>query len=142
MNFKEQYQSTFSQLHVSETMTKKILEAKEMERNKRNITKSKKKFMAILAAAILTAGCGAAVSASAVNGTLESIKMYINGKEVSASDYMDNGTLKVEGKDDEYYFEFNYSPDEIPEGDEIRLELETDEYKNGYSSATAIVTIE
>ena len=100
MNFKEQYRATFSEIHASEELKKKCINAKNKEGKVIPLTKNKKKVMAILAAAVLAATSAVVVNAAeADSGVLGSawknLKMYINGTEVSASDYADGDQFKI-----------------------------------------------
>lgn len=95
MNFKEQYKSTFSEIHASEELKKKLLEANEMEGKKLKITKNKKKITAILIAAALAVTSAVVVSAGELNDAFKNFRLFINGKEVSASDYIDNNGMKL-----------------------------------------------
>lgn len=121
MNFKEQYKAAFSEIHASEDIVERLCEVKDMKGNTIKITKSKKKFMALLAAAIFVATSAAAVSAGALNGALDNIRMYINGKEVSASDYV-NVDKKQIGDDQTFTYELS----ELPDDANIEISVEED----------------
>ena len=94
MNFKEEYRSTFSQIHASEALQQKMMEATEMEGKTMSLTKRKKIIISILIAAALVVGSAIAVSAGALNQAVEHIKLFINGEEVSASDYLSENGIR------------------------------------------------
>lgn len=124
MNFKEEYRSTFSQIHASEALQQKMMEATEMEGKTMSLTKRKKIIISILIAAALVVGSAVAVSAGALNQTVEHIKLFINGEEVSASAYLsENGIeLIVEKADEEAcQFELRGLPEDL-EGVEIEIQ--------------------
>lgn len=142
MNFKEQYKATFSEIHASEELTQKLLEAKNMEGKTIKITKGKKKIMAILIAAALAVTSAVAVSAAALNDSLlDNIKMYINGKEVSASDYFDDGSIKLVSEDDDenvYVFEMNDLPEDL---EDVEIEMHLDELDDdGVRTSSVTIT--
>ena len=112
MNFREQYKSTFSEIHASEELKEKLMEAKKMEGNKIKITKNKKKITAILIAAALAATSAVAVSAGELGDVFHNLRLFINGKEVSASDYVDvsGDSIKLTPHgDDEYVIDVDNS---------------------------------
>lgn len=112
MNFKEQYKAAFSEIHASEDIVERLCEVKDMKGNTIKITKSKKKFMALLATAIFVATSAVAVNAGALNGAFDNIRLYINGKEVSASDYVNGDKIKL-GDDGEFVVEFSGLPEDV-----------------------------
>lgn len=138
MNFKEQYQATFSEIHASEEMKQKVLqEAKEMEGKTVKITKGKKIIISILAAAALAVTSAVAVSAGALNEAVENIKLFINGEEVSASDYISEDGKRIYKKDGSEFVFYNI---ELPEGvEDAEIEMYLDEIdEDAYSSSVAV----
>lgn len=138
MNFKEQYKSTFSEIHASEKMKQKLLsEAKDMKGNTIKMTKGKKKITALLIAAALAATSAVAVNAGALNEAVENIKLFINGEEVSASDYLNDDGLKVTTEDGGEFVFYNI---DLPEGvEDAKIEIHLDETdEDGHSSSSSI----
>lgn len=135
MNFKEEYRSTFSEIHASETLRRNIMEATEMEINKKRFAKNKKIIISVLVAAALAAGSAVAVSAGAWHQAVEKIRLFINGQEVSASDYINKDGIELVGEDGEFQIELNDLPED-PTGIEITLQTES-----GKDSHTASVTV-
>ena len=115
MNFKEQYKATFSEIHPSEDIVERLCEVKNMKGNTVKMTKNKKKFMALIAAAIFAATSAVAVSAGtgALDDTLDNLHMYIDGKEVSASDYIEHDDGAVENQESGGSYEVSV---DLPEG--------------------------
>lgn len=118
MNFKEQYKAAFSEIHASEEIVEKLCEVKDMKDHTIKITKNKKKFMALLAAAIFTATSAIAVSAGALNGAFDNIRMSINGQEVSASDYVNGDKIQL-GENEEVIIEVT----NLPDAEEVTIEV-------------------
>ena len=145
MNFKEQYRATFSEIHASEEMKKKCFNVKNKEGKAIQLTKNKKKVMAILAAAALAAASAVAVNAAeADSGVLGSawknLKMYINGTEVSASDYVDGDQFKITSDNGDIVI---YKADNLPElGDgedgEVTVSVELINDDEGHSTSVSI----
>lgn len=134
MNFKEQYKSTFSQIHASEELMKKLLEAKEMESKRVKITKNKKKITAMLIAAALAVTSAVAVSAGELNDAFQNFRVFVNGKEVSTSDYVSNDDSKLilHGNDEYIDYVIETSEDanieyvaEASEGENIEKDVVT-----------------
>lgn len=137
MNFKEEYRSTFSQIQASEALQQKIMEATEMENKTMNLTKSKKIIISILAAAALAVGSALAVSAGALNEAVVNIKLFINGEEVSASDYFSEDGVKVITEDGGEFICYNF---DLPEGAEsAEFEMYLDEVDEGAISTLIAV---
>lgn len=138
MNFKEQYKSTFSEIRASETITRKIPEVKNMEGKTTRLTKGSKKMMAILVAAALAATFAVVVSAAALGGAaLDHIKLFVNGKEVSASDYMDGHDVKLTYDDGE----INLFLPQSEEDDEFEIRVEQDENEEERICSTTVTII-
>ena len=145
MNFKEQYRATFSEIHASEEMKKKCFNVKNKEGKAIQLTKNKKKIMAILAAAALAAASAVAVNAAeADSGVLGSawknLRMYINGTEVSASDYVDGDQFKITSDNGDIVI---YKADDLPEqgdgedgGVTVSVEIHDDETHSASVSIT------
>ncbi len=137
MNFKEEYRSTFSQIHASEALQQKIMEATEMENKTMNLTKSKKVIISILAAAALAVGSALAVSAGALNEAVENIRLFINGEEVSASDYLSEDGVKVITEDGGEFIIYNF---DLPDGAEsAEIEMYLDEVGEDAHSTSVVV---
>lgn len=138
MNFKEQYKSTFSEIHASETITRKLPEVKNMEGKTTRLTKGSKKMMAILVAAALAATSAVVVSAAALGGAaLDHIKLFVNGKEVSASDYIDGHDVKLTYDDGE----INLFLPQSEEDDEFEIRVEQDENEEERICSTTVTII-
>lgn len=132
MNFKEQYKSAFSEIHASEETISRICEVTTMKginENKAIAAKSKKIFISLLAAAIFTATSAVAVSAGALDDVFGNIRMYINGEEVSASDYIN--------QDNNFVLEI----DDLPE-DSSTVVMTTEQDADGKYSYNIIVSNE
>lgn len=122
MNFKEQYKSTFSEIHASgETITRicEVTRMKGINGNKARAAKSKKVFISLLAAAVFAATSAVAVSAGAMDDVFGNIHMYINGEEVSASDYIAQDTDSV--------VDITFDMDELPEDSTICIMMDEGE---------------
>lgn len=139
MNFKEQYKSTFSEIHASEKMKQKLLsEAKDMKGNTIKMTKGKKKITALLIAAALAATSAVVVNAGALNEAVENVKLFINGEEVSASDYITEDGLKVTTEDGDEFVFYNI---DLPEGVEnAKFEMYLDEIDEDTHSSSVVIT--
>ena len=138
MNFKEQYKATFSEIRASETITRKLPEVKNMEGKTTRLTKGSKKMMAILVAAALAATSAVVVSAAALGGAaLDHIKLFVNGKEVSASDYMDGHDVKLTYDDGE----INLFLPQSEEDDEFEIRVEQDENEEERICSTTVTII-
>lgn len=127
MNFKSQYKSTFSEIHASEEIIERICEVNDMVLiNKTNSGKNKKIFMTLLAAAAFAAISAVSVSAGAADEISNAFRLFINGKEVSASDYVVySSESNIDGKESEnYVIVFNQDGDGI-KTEVIYAELET-----------------
>lgn len=139
MNFKEQYKATFSEIRASETITRKLPEVKNMEGKTTRLTKGSKKMMAILVAAALAATSAVVVSAAALGGAaLDHIKLFVNGKEVSASDYIDGHDVKLTYDDDG---EINLYLPQSEEDDEFEIRVEQDENEEERICSTTVTII-
>lgn len=141
MNFKEQYKSAFSEIHASEETISRICEVTTMKginENKAIAAKSKKIFISLLAAAIFTATSAVAVSAGALDDVFGNICMYINGEEVSASDYInqDNYFALDEGDNT-----ITFKIDDLPE-DSSTVVITTEQGADGTYSSNIIVSNE
>ncbi len=122
MNFKEQYRSAFSEIQASEETITRICEVtmmKGINESKARAAKSKKIFISMLAAAIFTATSAVAVSAGAMDDMFGNIRMYINGEEVSASDYIAADTDSV--------VDITFDMDELPEDSTICIMMDEGE---------------
>lgn len=139
MNFKEQYKAAFSEIHASEDIVERLCEVKDMKDHTLKITKSKKKFMALLAAAIFAATSAVAVSAGALNGAFDNIRMYINGQEVSASDYVNGGKIQL-GDNEEFTIELSNLADDVS-GYDVSVYI-TNDIEDGVSTAKITVDSE
>ena len=137
MNFKEEYRSTFSQIHASEALQQKIMEATEMENKTMNLTKSKKVIISILAAAALAVGSALAVSAGALNEAVENIRLFINGEEVSASDYLSEDGVKVITEDGGEFIIYNF--DLLDGAESAEIEMYLDEVGEDAHSTSVVV---
>ena len=139
MNFKEQYRSAFSEIQASEETITRICEVtmmKGINESKARAAKSKKIFISMLAAAIFTATSAVAVSAGAMDDMFGNIRMYINGEEVSASDYIAADTVKIEDGGNVVTFDM----DELPEDSVVYIQ--TDEGEDGSYQSSVIVSNE